>query len=259
MDELTRNRAFMRCPDITALENAETDQKKGLPYPLLDKAAAGETIELPDFAAVIRHDSYADLLDLRRSERNFRDEPASPEQLAFILWSSQGVQELRGENRYASFRPVPSGGARHPFEVYIAALRIEGLKQGIYHYLPFQHVGEKRSAVELIKPLDEAGPLVGKMLGGQKWAVKASFVLLFTCIPYRAEWRYHDAAHRVMLIDLGHAGQNVMLSAAALGLGSCCLAAYDADECDKALGVDGIGEYTVYAIPVGVIRGKGEI
>jgi nitroreductase len=45
-----------------------------------------------------------------------------------------------------------------------------------------------------------------------------------------------------------------MLSAAALGLGSCCIAAYDQKLCDEALGLDGIGEYTVYAIPVGYVK-----
>jgi SagB-type dehydrogenase family enzyme len=75
--------------------------------------------------------------------------------------------------------------------------------------------------------------------------------LFFTCLPYRGEWRYAEMAHRVMLIDLGHVGQNVMLSAAALGMGSCCFAAFDSTQCDKALGVDGFDEYTVYAVSVG--------
>jgi nitroreductase len=61
-------------------------------------------------------------------------------------------------------------------------------------------------------------------------------------------------AHRVMLIDLGHLGQNVMLSAAGLGLGSCCMAAYDQTLCDETLGLDGLTEYTVYAISVGAAQ-----
>ena len=97
---------------------------------------------------------------------------------------------------------------------------------------------------------------MAEMLAGQKWAVKAPAVIFYTCVPYKAEWRYADMAHRVMLIDLGHMGQNAMLAAAALGLGSCCMAAYNQELCDKALGVDGLNEYTVYAISVGTPKNE---
>ncbi|MCL2497860.1 MAG: SagB/ThcOx family dehydrogenase, partial [Symbiobacteriaceae bacterium] len=125
---------------------------------------------------------------------------------------------------------------------------------GVYHYLPQEHVGVKGAAVELVKPLDNIPETVTKMLAGQSWGGKAQVILFFTCIPYRAEWRYSETAHRVILIDLGHAGQHVMLSATALGLGSCCLAAYDVEYCDEVLGVDGEEEFTIYAIPVGVVK-----
>jgi nitroreductase len=58
-----------------------------------------------------------------------------------------------------------------------------------------------------------------------------------------------------MLIDIGHVGQNAMLSASALGLGSCCLAAFDSAKCDQALEVDGTDEYTVYVVTVGQVKG----
>jgi nitroreductase len=57
-----------------------------------------------------------------------------------------------------------------------------------------------------------------------------------------------------MLIDLGHIGQNIMLSASAVGLGSCCYAAYDQDLCDKMLCIDGKEEFTVYVCTVGTIE-----
>jgi nitroreductase len=45
-----------------------------------------------------------------------------------------------------------------------------------------------------------------------------------------------------------------MLSAAALGLGSCCLAAFDVEKCDSVLKLDGLEEYTVYAATVGYVK-----
>ena len=53
-------------------------------------------------------------------------------------------------------------------------------------------------------------------------------------------------------------GQNAMLSAAALGLGSCCMAAYDQQVCDNVIGLDGVDEYVVYGIAVGTAEGTTE-
>jgi SagB-type dehydrogenase family enzyme len=161
------------------------------------------------------------------------------------------IQKYRGETNYATLRPAPSGGARHPFELYVAVKNVEGLDQGVYRYHPVEHVGVKAVAIEFISTIDDYKSKMSDMVVGQKWAATASCVLFISCIPYRAEWRYRELSHRVILIDLGHVGQNVMLSAVALGLGTCCIAAYDQELCDKVLGFNGIDEYTVYVIPVG--------
>ena len=253
MDVIQKNRIFLQCPDLKA-GGFDSDQMKGLPQPPVHKPAASELIELPPFSSALTTASYADLLDNRRSERIYSDKAASQEQLAFILWSAQGIQGFRGENRYASLRPVPSGGARHPFELYIAVLNVDGLKPGLYHYLPLEHIGEKRVSIEYLNPIEDAPVTLTEMAAGQEWATKAAFILFFSCIPYRAEWRYNHAAHRVVLIDLGHVGQNVMLSAVACGLGSCCLAAFDTAKCNEVLGLCGDDEFTVYAIPVGTLK-----
>jgi nitroreductase len=52
-------------------------------------------------------------------------------------------------------------------------------------------------------------------------------------------------------MDVGHIGQQMMLCATALGLGSCCLAAFRQKKCDEILQLDGEEEYTIFACPVG--------
>jgi len=251
-DEILRCRDFMKC--TFASDDPPSDQEKKLPQPPLGNTPKKEIIELPiGMEAAIVRPSYAELLDIRRSERVFGQEPMSREQLAFILWSIQGVQSVRGAN-YATMRPAPSGGARHPFEIYVAVRNVEGMKPGVYHYLPLEHIGEKKAAVEFDRELPDYEDNITDMLSGQKWAATAQAVIFFSCVAYRGEWRYSKFAHRVMLIDLGHAGQNLMLSAAATGLGSCCIAAYDQEICDKKLGLDGVEEYTVYACAVGCVK-----
>jgi len=244
----TENRKFMHCPSFKGLM-VESDQSKGIDPPPFSKPITGKVITLPAFDGVLTTPDYMQLLDTRRSLRSYSGKPMTQAQLAFMLWSTQGVQSYRGN--VATFRTVPSGGARHPFETYIAVQSVEGLEPGLYRYLPIENVGEKTATIEYLGPIEEYTDKITAMLAGQAWAAKAPIILFYSCVPYRAEWRYVQAAHRVVLIDLGHLGQNAMLSAVALGLGSCCMAAFDQQCCDDALGFDGLEEYTVYAISVG--------
>ena len=256
-DRINNNREFMKFNfSETSMESEyESDQDKKLPQPPLGKACSGKIIELESgFENVMQHDSYSELLDIRRSERKFdADYLMTQQQLSFLLWSAQGVQKIHGNN-YCTFRPVPSGGARHSFELYFIPRAVEGLEKGIYRYAPLQHIGEKRAAAEFLGKLDECEDKILKVFLDYKGPENASVILLLSCEAYRSEWRYGHFAHRAMLIDLGHAGQNIMLSAAAMGLGSCCYAAYDQDFCDKLLCIDGYEEYTVYACTIGSVK-----
>jgi len=256
MSKIKDNRKFMQCPSFEE-SMKKSDQQNGVPHPTYEREITGEFIELPTFDDAVTCPSYLDLLDQRRSARVYSDTAMTLEQLAFLLWSAQGIQHHRGKNGMATFRPVPSGGARHPFELYVAVKNVEGLEPGLYCYAPTQHVGEKKVTVERLAPLfDDYETKINDLLVGQKWAAKAPIILFVSCNPYRAEWRYNDVAHRVMLIDLGHVGQNLMLSATALGLGGCCIAAYDQKLCDEVFSFNGIDEYTVYVLAIGKTKTK---
>ena len=244
----TENRKSMQCPSFKNIM-FESDQTKGIDPPPFSKPITGEVTTLPPFEDVLKTPNYFELVETRRSLREYSGKPMTQAELAFMLWSAQGVKSYRGN--VATFRTVPSGGARHPFETYIAVQHVEGLEPGLYRYLPLENVGEKTAKIERLGKIEDYTEKITAMLAGQAWAAKAPVILFYSCIPYRAEWRYDSAAHRVVLIDLGHLGQNVMLSAVALGLGSCCMAAYDQQLCDEVLGFNGLDEYTVYAISVG--------
>jgi len=258
-EAINNNRDYMKCPDFSRIMH-KSDQEKQMTQPPLSKSSDKDVIILSDeinpamLNDIITSGSYIDLLDNRRSERVYdKDAAMSKDQLAFILWSTQGIQDIKGSS-YATLRPVPSGGARHPFETYFIARNVEGLKPGLYHYLPLENIGKKCVAVEFINEFPDYNERITEMLAGQKWAVNAPVIVFYSCVAYRAEWRYSSAAHRVVLIDLGHVGQNFMLSAAAMGLGSCCMAAYNQKLCDEALQLDGYEEYTVYACSIGKIK-----
>jgi Nitroreductase family. len=50
----------------------------------------------------------------------------------------------------------------------------------------------------------------------QSFVPRAPVVLVWTTIPYRMEWRYMEAAHRVIALDAGHACQNLYLAVQAV-------------------------------------------
>jgi len=77
---------------------------------------------------------------------------------------------------------------------------------------------------------------------------------VWTAVPYRMEWRYGAASHKVIALDAGHVCQNLYLACANLGAGTCAVAAYHQKLMDDLLQVDGEEEFTVYLAPVGKLK-----
>lgn len=244
-EQIRRNRDFCKSP--FGEEREPSDQQKHLPQPPLCKAAGSdERIPLPrDFREVLTQPDFLSILQQRVSQRFYQDSPMSLSQLSFLLWASQGVKALRG-NHYATLRTVPSGGARHAFETYLAVRLVEGLEPGVYHYLPLEH------ALEPVGPLENPAEQITAAMHGQKWAGGCAVAFLFSFVPYRAEWRYGTSAHRVALIDVGHVGQNLYLACEAVGCGACAVAALDQQTADSLCRLDGQEEFIIYAAAVGL-------
>ncbi|MDH6365941.1 MULTISPECIES: SagB/ThcOx family dehydrogenase [unclassified Breznakia] len=238
------HRAFMKYQDI----DFESDQELKLQQPPLTKPIVSKLIiDLPKISdAKIVNSDITKVFYERRSHRVYTDEVMSLAQLSYALWASQGVKEIRGKS-YATIRTVASGGARHPFETYIVVRNCEGLKPGVYMYLPLTH------QLTFLKELEDMQQVVSESVCGQVWASKANVMLYWSFVAYRAEWRYGPEAQRVALIDAGHVGQNLYLACSALGLGTCGIAAFDNEKCNTLLDLDGDEEFVVYCAPVGTI------
>ncbi|TRO77483.1 nitroreductase family protein, partial [Desulfuromonas acetexigens] len=117
-----------------------TAQSRGIaPPPAQKPAPEGATlIPLPDRESwAIPPCDLEEAIARRESRRRFLPSPLSREELAFLLWSTQGVRARLHEA--AVLRTVPSAGCRHPFETYLAIFRVEGLAPGLYRYLPLDH------------------------------------------------------------------------------------------------------------------------
>ncbi len=246
MDHIRANREFMKSL-FGSMAGGASDQSKGLAEPPLELPypAGSELISLPkpDKSLLSRNDLY-ECIETRASRRRWSKEPLSLAEIAFLLWATQGVKEVLGDG-YATMRTVPSGGARHPFETYVVASHVEGILPGVYRYLPLSH-----KLVFLFAPPDMREHVMQATFG-QRFVADAPVVFMWSCLPYRGEWRYTIAAHKLMLLDAGHVCQNLYLACEAIGAGTCAVGAYDQGSVDAFLKLDGHDEFVVYLAPVG--------
>jgi len=247
MKTIESGREFMKS-GFAEMDGRRSDQSGGVPQPPLAKphARSDEVYKLPrtDDQAVTRADIYACMKD-RRSRRQFSNQELTPVQLSFLLWATQGVSRVT-QGRHGTFRTAPSAGARHAFETYILANRVAGLAPGVYRYLALTH-----ELVSVDVPWDQMPQRLTAATLGQGFAARSAAVFVWTCLPYRGEWRYQHEAHKTMLLDAGHVAQNLYLAAEAIEFGTCAIAAYDQEATDALLGLDGKDEFVVYLAPVG--------
>ncbi|MDP8232212.1 MAG: SagB/ThcOx family dehydrogenase, partial [Candidatus Zophobacter franzmannii] len=181
----------------------------------------------------------------RASRRKFTPDPISLDELSMLCFTTQGMRKKQATGRW-HFRNVPSGGARHPYETYLAIINVEGLEPGIYRYIPIGNQLLFMFAVEQAE-LREKMTYYSE---GQKFAGESAVVFIWSCIPYRTEWRYSSMARRDLLLESGHICQNLYLCVEGLGLGTCSILAYRQD-LDDYLGLDGVNELVTYISPVG--------
>lgn len=249
--EIQQQREFLQDRLRLSIDFRRTDQNQGMAPPPLQKPPGPDQqlIALPgpeDFKAFAGTDLLA-AIGRRRSHRRFKPQPLTLTELALLLWATQGVQEIVGQG--TALRTVPSAGCRHTFETYLLITQVEDLPSGLYRYLPVEH------ALVFERPLDPAqirSALVPATLN-QSFVASAPVTFAWTTLPYRMEWRYDLAAHRVIAIDVGHLCQNLYLACEAINAGTCAIAAYNQDLMDQLLGVDGDEEFCIYLAPVGKI------
>ena len=241
----------------------DSDMAKGVDQPPMEKprSESGPTIALSTVTESM--DPRANLFKCmvnRESRRSYTGEPLSLDEMAFLLWCTQGVKRvIPGYRRFTKdgkqqMRVVPSGGARNVYETYLAVLRVEGLESGIWRYRPIEHeLTHVATKPGLGNVLAELCSNPGQQ---QHYVTSASVLFMWTCVPYRGEWRYKHSAHKNMLIDLGHICQNLYLGVEAIGCGCCAIGGYRQSEADALLGVDGEDEFTTLCAAVGRLNAK---
>lgn len=194
-------------------------------------SGGGKTIELPDPERT-GSVPLERVLNERRSVRELSGKALTLPQLSQLLWASQGL--TRGGDHRAS----PSAGALYPLEVYVATA------EGLHHYRPSRHRMRRVSE-------RDPRPLLYRAALRQEAVRDAPAVFTIAAVPARTTAKYGlDRGRRYVLMEAGHAAQNLLLQATALGLGGVPVGAFrDADVRDVLdLPAD---QEPLYLVPVG--------
>lgn len=176
--------------------------------------------------------SFEEVLAKRRSVREFRDRPLTSEELSQILWATQGISDPKGD------RTAPSAGALFPLELYVAKA------DGLFRYRPENHSLQCLSASDLRKPLCRAAL-------DQEMIERAPATFVLAAVFERTSRKYGQSrSPRYVHMEAGHAAQNLLLEAVALGLGAVAVGAFEDEEVRSVLSLPR-NERPLYLIPVG--------
>ena len=181
--------------------------------------------------AVAEHPTLEDTLSRRRSVRLFSDRALSEDEVLKLCWAAQGVTDPKGH------RTAPSAGARYPLELYVAT------PGGCYAYDPPHHRLLRRTEDDLRAALQWAA--LSQEAVGQSPAV---FVV--AAQPARTTAEYGHRGRRYVHLEAGHAAQNLLLEATAMGFGAVPIGAFDDARLREVLDLPADRE-VVYLIPIG--------
>lgn len=184
--------------------------------------------------------SIEEALHKRHSVREFLPTPISLKDVSQLLWAAQGITH---DDR---LRTAPSAGALYPLELYLVAGDVLNLPAGIYHYLPRRH----RLAV--IRRGDFRSDLAAAAMH-QDWLKDSAAILVFAAVEERTKAKYGARGPGYVRTEVGHAAQNVLLQAVALGLGGTPVGAFDDEWSAQVLDL-AADEKILYWVPVGKPR-----
>ena len=222
-------------------------QSQGVPPPALEvpPPAGARLIDLPPVAALPEVPvNLLGLIEKRETLRQYTDEPLTLVELSALLWGTQGVRHVDQAHKVIR-QNVPSAGSRHPFETWLLVNRVEGLEPGLYRYLGIPH-----KLAHLTYDGDINAALTQACLG-QKQVQTSAVTFIWVAVPLRTQWRYSQRAYRYIHLDAGHVCQNLYLVAEALGCGVCAIAAFDDDQVNAILGLDGKDMFAIYLASLG--------
>ena len=174
-------------------------QKQGVPIPEIELPydPAEKLISLPDISTFTPpHADLWETINRRSTLRSYSPDALTLEELALLLWATQGIKEVT--NRPVTFRTVPSAGSRHAFESFLLINRVEGVTPAIYRYLAIKHA---------LLPYDLSADTCDRIHTAclnQSQISQSAATFIWAAQAERMTWRYCERGYRYLLLDAGH-------------------------------------------------------
>jgi SagB-type dehydrogenase family enzyme len=211
--------------------------------PLFKRNPTAERIYLPRDTPPLDA-PFGKTLVARRTYRSPGAGPLKLRDLAAILYFTFAPMRFIESPTFGTLlsKTSPNGGARHETECYVAALDVDDLPVGLYHYC-----GDDHSLEVVRRPFTRE--MANRLCCGQAFCAQANALCFLTAIFGRTMHKYrYSRAYRAMLLNTGHIAQTFVLTCTALGLGAFQTAAFRDSEVDEAIGVDGLTEGSLYVV-----------
>lgn len=208
----------------------------------------GTQVYLPNAAKPEGVDApFWEVLARRRSSRLFANSLLPSGKLVALLTGAATVTCF-DRDLGVSKRPYPSGGGRHPIELYVLPFRVEGLDSVAHHFDPFDHsltqiAGTERFINRMMRNWQCDDPIGGSGL-------PAAAILLTACFE-RTMWKYEGLGLVLVYKDAGALLQTLHLQATALNLAGHAVGGGPELAIATGLGLDPVEESYVGAFLVG--------
>jgi SagB-type dehydrogenase family enzyme len=228
------------------METFRVEREDGsVPPPAAKSYPSRSAISLPVTRPRLRGKRLDDVVRSRRSHiGRFREGAIPLRDMAALLRLALGPTDDGTGRPGPPLRAWPSAGALYPLEAYLVALRCESLDPGVYHYDPGRH------ALASIAPCPSREALARVVLAEDAVATAAA-ALVLTGVFGRTTTKYGERGYRFVLLEAGHAGQNVLLFAEERGLASLAVGGFFDDALGDLLGLDARVESPVHVILLG--------
>jgi SagB-type dehydrogenase family enzyme len=169
--------------------------------------------------------------------------------LSYMLWCMQGFRKIVAGT--IQVRNVPSSGSRYPIETYFVASDVEGLKTGLYRFLPRSH--------GIVAERIDSGLTLEMSTASMNFRImtRAAVTFLWVAVPYRSVWALGNRGYRSCFIEAGHTCQNLIMAAANLGYEVFPTDMFHDDLITTLAGLDPESQWPVYLAAVG--RGEKNV
>jgi SagB-type dehydrogenase family enzyme len=184
---------------------------------------------------------------LRRRSSHSLEKEISFSELATLLGQSLGPTAMveNPELGVTQFlRAWPSAGGLYPLDAYVVVSKVEDLSQGLYFYNPISNELERL-------PSRDVEMILAEGFFWQDFVTQAAVVILLVAAFERTMAKYGQRGYRLVLLDAGHAAQNIVLTAEQLRLGAVPVGGFFDDGLAADLKIDSVSEAVVHTIAIG--------